>query len=223
MSCRVAARRDFYATHVDFSDSLIPKPSSCREEYQSEVLTPIERSLELRGLSSSLRSADLCANGLVADFDAGLVHVEVLDMQECLLANIAVCAAVSALTTFVQNEEFAPLAALGIWPRARLGELLELSLLSAEQAVFRDDDFTKALGFPERGACRASELWQFFIEEKCKESSVVQASAAPLQRITKQGSLARRLLGELPAKFSDEDLFNLYREICDRHDRDELL
>jgi hypothetical protein len=222
MSCRVAARRDYFSTDLDFADTLVPKPSTCSDQYRSEVVTPLSKAISQRGLSKALAPLALCANGIVADFDAGLVHIEILDMQECLQANIAVCGAVAALTIFVQNEEYASLKELSHWPRARLGELFEESLVEGPEAVFRDRDFIEALGFPERGSCLASELWQHLFEEKLSESPHVEPSAVALKKIASEGSLATRLLRALPQRWNDEDLFYLYRKVAECMDRDEL-
>jgi hypothetical protein len=223
LACRVASRRDLLSGQIDFADSLVPRPASCRDEYQSDVLTPLEKTLKARGLSQALNAKEVCAHGIIADFQAGLVHVEMLDMQECLQADIAVCAGIGAVTLLVQTEEFAALGELNTWPQARLGELLELSVVDGEEAVFRDVDYAKALGFPERGSCRVAELWQHLMEERLSSSPLAEESMPALERIASEGPLARRLLRALDPGFDDEELYNLYKRVLDCLEKDTLL
>ncbi len=223
LSCRVAARRDLMASDLDFAESLVPRPATCREQYRNEVVAPLKKALETRGLSQVLGAAEVCAHGIVADFDAELVHVELLDLQECLQADIAVCGVVGATAMLVQSEEFASLEALSMWPQARLGELLELTLVSGEEAVFRDVDYAKALGFPDRGSCRVADLLQHLLEERLATNPLAQDSTAALEKIVAEGPLARRLLRALPPRFSDEDLYNLYKQVLACLAEDELL
>lgn len=223
MSCRIGARRDYFASELDFFDSLIPKASSCREEYRSEVVQPLQSALQKRKADGTLHPLQVCAHGIVADFDAGLVHIHMLDMQECLQSDIAVCAAVSAITAWVQSEESASLRQLSEWPRARLSELLELTLVSGGQAVLRDGEFLRAFGFPEGHTCRTRDLWQHLLEEKIAKSSLTQEVMPALSTIVFEGSLAKRMLRKLPDGWTDEDLYNLYRQIADCLANDELL
>jgi carboxylate-amine ligase len=223
MSCRVAARRDYFASNLDFAESLVPRGASGREEYVNEVIKPIERTFDKRNLAATLDPLQVCAHGIAADFDAGLVHIHLLDMQECLQADLAVCAAVTATTTLIQSEQHAPLRQLSEWPRARLDELLELTLVQGSRAVLRDHDFLKAFGFPEGAACRTSELWQHLVEEKIADSVLTQQAMPALSTIVGEGSLARRMLNKLPDRWDDEDLYNLYRQVVACLASDELL
>ncbi len=223
LSCRVAARRDLFASDIEFADKLVPKASTCFEQYRNEVTAPLESALESRGLLAALDPLQVCAHGITADFDTGFVHVEILDMQECMQANIAVCAAIGAMVMLVQSEEHAALTTLGHWPRARLGELLEQSLVDGGRAVFRDSEFSRTLGFPEGGDCRVSDLCQHLMEEKLRHSPLVADSLGALERIVAEGSLATRLLGALPPRWTGEDLYNLYRRIVEASEKDELL
>jgi hypothetical protein len=208
---------------MDFADSLVPKPASCRDQYQSEVVAPLEKVLEDRGRSQALHARNVCAHSIVDDFRAGLVHVEMLDMQECLQADIAVCAAIGALTLLVQSEEFASLEDLSSWPQARLGDLLELTLVSGEESVFRDLAYARALGFPDRGSCRVAELWQYLMEERISTTPLAQNSMTALEKIGAEGPLARRLLRNLPQRFDAEDLYNLYKQVVVCLESDSLL
>ena len=222
MSCRLATRRDYVASDLDFSCSLVPPASECREAYNGEVVEPLHLALQARGLEGALSPMQVCGHGLVADFELGLVHIHMLDMQECLSADLAVCSMVVAMTQLLQNEVDASLAALGQWPSARLAELLESTLVGGSQAVLRDADFLAAFGFPEGGSCRASELLQFVFEERVSDGGLDELKPAQ-EAIVGQGALAHRLLQSLPERWNDEDLYNLYRKLSESLRDDECI
>lgn len=212
-NCRLAARRDYFDTDFDFSCSIVPKHYSCREAVRAELGAPLDEALRTRSLLGHLQAGDVCGDGLLADFHSGLVHIAVLDMQESLQANLGVVALVAALTRTMVWEVDTPLSQQRAWPSARLGDILENSLCEAEEGVIRDTDYLQAFRFPQRGACRTSELLQFLVEEKLAEDNDLQQQIIPIQTIVHKGSLATRMLRALPEDWDEEALYELYREL----------
>ncbi len=222
-NCRLAARRDYFDTDLDFASSLVPKHYSCREAVRAELGAPLEEALEKRGLLGTLQAGDVCGDGILADFRSGLVHIGVLDMQESLQANLAICSLVVAMVRIMIWQVDVPLAGQRQWPSARLNEVLEPMLCEAEDGVIRDLDYLQLFKFPEHGACRAGELLQFLIEEKLAEDSAIVANTAVLEQIVSRGSLATRCLRALPENWDEEALYELYKELVQCQVEDRLL
>lgn len=222
MQCRLAAARDYVGTDPAFASSLVPDPAMGRDQYRNEALAPLQRTLQARGMGSSLQPLDVCGHGLVADFERGLIHICMLDMQECLQADLGVCAGVVAIASHLLHENALPHRALSQWPSARLAELVELTLVDGQGGILRDADFLHAFEFPGK-SCRMSELLQFLIEEVLSKDRSITAHMPVLSTIARQGSLARRCLSKLPENWNEEDLYNLYRKLASSLRQDELL
>ncbi len=219
--CRLAARRDFFESEIAFAAQIVPRFYSCRAAVQAELGRPLEEALQELGISGTLRAGDVCGDGMIADFHSGLIHLQVLDMQECLSGNLAVVALVTAIAQELLWEVDIPFGKQSGWNTTRLNELLELSLLDAEDGVLRDVEYLESFGFPQRGACRVSELLQFLIEEKLAENDAVKACMPTLQGLVREGSLATRCIKALPPRWTEEDLYNLYKRLADCQQEDE--
>jgi hypothetical protein len=124
-----------------------------------------------------------------------------------------VAALVAALTRTIVWEVDIPLVQQRSWPSARLNEILEGTLCDAETAVIRDIDYLRAFKFPQRGACRTSELLQYLVEEKLAEDSDLEERIVPIHHIVHKGSLATRMVRALPEDWDDEALYELYRDL----------
>lgn len=223
LSCRLAARRDYFASNPALACSLVPDALPNREAYQNEVLRPLERVLRASPETASLQPLDVCGHGLLADFDDGLIHIRMLDMQECLQADLSVCAVVAGIAQLILREGAMPHHTLRDWPSARLAELVESTLVAGTQAVVRDAEFLRAFDFPEGGTCRVSELVQYLLEDALADDAEVASHMPTLRHIASRGSLAERCVRKLGERSTDEDLFNLYRQLADCLPSDELL
>lgn len=205
MNCRLAARRDF----LDGAE-MVPRAYQSRAAYQAEFLRPSQE--RIAGLDPRLRPEDVSGHLLHADFAAGLIHIDAFDVQECLDADLALCAFTAACTGWLMHQTG---TARQPWPAARISELLDKSVLGAEHAVIRDRSYLELFHFPERGACRFDELLQYLIEEALVDDPAIQTCADTL-RIMARASLATRMLRTLQASdepFTWEELFNLYRKL----------
>jgi glutamate---cysteine ligase / carboxylate-amine ligase len=204
-NCRLAARRDLLEGR-----SLVPPAYEGREAYQAELVEPLRR--ERNSVDSRLLVFDLCGHVLQADFDAGLIHLYALDAQECLQADLALCAFTAATAGWLMHET----AVVDTpWPSARLAELVECSLIDAEVGVIRDTDYLELLGYPERGKCRFRELLQFLLEDKLAQDPAIVARKEILTTM-RTASLATRMVTWLEQdreSWGAEELFHLYRDL----------
>lgn len=223
MSCRLGAQRDYYCRRLTFRQNLVPEALPSREAYEAEVTRPLNLALEARELRGPLQPLDVCAFGLRADFAAGLIHIEALDGQECLQADLAVCAAVIAMARICMRETHASHQEQSAWSSSRLGELLDRSIVDAGSAVLRDSDYLRILGFPEGNACRSGELWQYLIEEYVAKDEEFESFMPALGSLVSRGCLSSRLLAKLGRNWGEEQLFELYRGLADHLDSDSLL
>ncbi len=215
--CRVAARHDYLCSHPAFAitsvQRLVPPALTELKAFESLVSVPLSKALQTLGLATRLTPRDVSASGLWVDPVGGSIEIRMLDGQECLQANLAICAALQALALHVSFDSGVPTAELDVWPAARLDELTLDTVRYGAQAMLRDGDYLRSWGFPEGSRCRASELLQFLWEEKLSAAFDENLRVA-LETIVHHGSLASRLLESLPPRWDAEALFGVYRNVA---------
>lgn len=188
---------------------VIPEPAFSQAEYQKQILEPLYAEIAPHDPGGVLRNEWLNARGAIARFSRNTIEIRVMDVQECPLADVAICAAVVAVLRSLVAERWSPLArqqSLAVEP---LAEILLSTIRDAEQAVIRNRDYVALFGY-EGPSCAANELWRHLMNTIPELGSPASPWREPLGIILDQGPLARRIVRALEA----EELPAVYGELC---------
>lgn len=202
------------------SGGVIPEPIYSRAAYEKELLGRIYRDLAPHDPDGVLRHEWVNARGAIARFDRYAIEIRVLDTQECPAADIAVAGLVTATVRALVEEAWCGMQTLQQWDTLALRAQYAACVRDAESALVEDRRLLEAFGFPERGPCRAQELWQHLIETLLPRPD---ASAAGFhRRYLERGTLARRILAELGERPRHAEIEQVYARLCDCLQRGEL-
>ena len=170
--------------------SIIPETIDTRAEYESLVLSPMYAEIAPYDPAGVLRHEWLNSRGAIARFDRNAIEIRLVDIQECPQADIAIAAAVIALTKWLYDEKVSALAEQQALATTSLYCTLLATIRDADRAVVDDVPYLRALGLP--GArYRASDIWHSLIDEIPIEDD---ATREAFNVILDQGPLARRIL-----------------------------
>ncbi|MCC6208261.1 MAG: glutamate--cysteine ligase [Gammaproteobacteria bacterium] len=213
---RLEVYRDNCRRVPSVTGRIIPEPAYSQRAYESEILQRIYRDMSPLDPEGVLRHEWVNARGAIARFDRNTIEIRVLDTQECPAADIAVAALVVEIVRALTEEHWCGLRHLQKWDSGPLQRLFMLCVQHADQAVIDDDDFRAAFGFPERGPCRARDLWQHLIETLIFPRTDLSAAWLEVYRLyLRRGSLARRIAGALENTPSPDRMKTVYRRLCD--------
>jgi carboxylate-amine ligase len=188
---------------------IIPEAAFSRAEYETQILEPLYAEIAPHDPGRVLQHEWLNARGAIARFSRNTIEIRVLDVQECPLADLAICAAVVALLRALVGERFASLAqqqAVNVEP---LASVFLTTIRQADGAVIYDDDYLKLFGYPGE-SCTVGELWQHLLAAIPDLTSDSSPWREPLETIVNEGPLARRILEALP----ENDLETVYEDLC---------
>lgn len=198
------------------SGRVIPEPAWSRKAYEAEILQPIYRDLAPLDPAGVLQHEWVNARGAIARFERNTIEIRVLDTQECPAADIAVAALIVETVRALTQEHWCGLRQLQKWDSAPLQRLFLHTAREADQAIIDDEHYRAAFGFPERGPCRARDLWQHLIETLLAASAGRPPEWQQAYRLyLRRGCLARRIVdavGDLP---DAGRLAAVYRRLCD--------
>ena len=153
------------------------------------------------------------ARGAIARFDRNAIEIRVLDCQECPRADIAVAAAICTVVEALTAEAWSDLARQQKWEVARLHNIYTDVVRAGDQAIIADPAYVALFGYPERGRCRASDLWQHLIETLHKKPADAGWQDV-WQTILREGPLARRLLNATGPSPTTAELHRVYSRLC---------
>jgi gamma-glutamyl:cysteine ligase YbdK (ATP-grasp superfamily) len=195
MDARLDAYRTNSARVPSVTGHVIPEPVFTRAAYEGRLLQGIYDDLAPLDPEGVLRHEWVNARGCIARFDRGAIEIRLLDIQECPRADIAVCAAVIAAVRALVEERWSDTARQRRWDERELEAVLLDAIRDGDHAVIESRPLLEAFGYPERGAARLGELWQYLVEELLAGDPSYPEWEEPLRVITREGCLARRLLG----------------------------
>lgn len=197
------------------SGSVVPERAQSRAEYEAVILERIYRDLAPHDPDGVLRYEWVNARGAIARFDRNAIEIRVLDVQECVSANLALAhGIVEVLRYFVLGEG---LAFTG--PLESLSATLDRVIEAADHAFIDDPEYLRVLGLDE--AMSAASVWQRLF------SRVPETRRDPelwpmLERQLALGCLGRRILTALDGSTDAADITRVYRALAKCLDRDEL-
>ncbi|TWT49592.1 Carboxylate-amine ligase YbdK [Rubripirellula amarantea] len=215
---KMDTRMQYYADHCRAMGSLtgqvIPESIFDEATYRREVFEPIQRDVKVHDPSGVLQIDFLNARGAIARFDRGSVELRVMDVQEYPGADVAICAAVTAVVKWLVEENVSSLEAQQAIGTASLRAVLDDVSTDAENAVISDSAYLATLGV-NRASCRGRELWSELLHRVRRDDSSLATLYAPLEVIENEGTLATRICKSLGDDFSQEDLHNVYDQLAD--------
>jgi glutamate---cysteine ligase / carboxylate-amine ligase len=195
---------------------VVPERVHGREQYEREILDRIYRDLEPHDPEGLLRYEWVNARGAIARFDRNAIEIRVLDVQECVRANLAIAhGVVEVLRDAVERPSFA----FDGGERPLLS-ILELVAKEGDRAIIEEREYLGALGV-ETTRATASDLWGELLARvpAARRDATLWST---LTEVVERGCLARRIRESLGGSTARPDLERVYRRLCDCLDRDEV-
>lgn len=189
---------------------VIPEAAFSQADYAAQILEPLYAEIAPHDPDRVLQHEWLNARGAIARFSRNTIEIRVLDVQECPLADVAICAAIVALLKALVAEQFAPLAKQQSAAVEPLASTFLTTLRGAELSVIHDQEYLALFGYP-GDACTAGELWQHLFALLPELTAEASPWREPLEIIMTEGPLARRIVD---AFTDDNELESVYEELC---------
>ncbi|HLJ12690.1 MAG TPA: glutamate-cysteine ligase family protein [Planctomycetaceae bacterium] len=189
---------------------VIPEAAFSRSEYQAQILEPLYAEIAPHDQAGVLRNEWLNARGAIARFSRNTIEIRVLDVQECPLADLAICAAVVAVLRSLVSERWSKLAKQKSAAVEPLAEILLANIRDAERAEIGDRDYLDLFAYP-GDSCTSGELWRHLLDSHPEIAGSASPWREPLRTIIDEGPLARRMVEALAA---GAELKSVYEELC---------
>jgi carboxylate-amine ligase len=206
-------RMEYYRTNsariASITGEIIPEPIFSAIAYNNEIFARMYKDVEPFDPAGTLRDEWLNARGAIARFDRNAIEIRIIDMQECLWADLAIAAGINALLKAVVEEKWTDFPNQMAWQVGPLKKILLDTVRTAEEAVISDRAYLENFGIAGQGSLTAADLWCYLAEQIDIEKDL----AACFETIVKKGSLATRILKSLDGEVTRQNLRKVYREL----------
>ncbi len=211
-------RMMLYADHCArlpvLTGDLIPERVFDQSNYEREIYQRIATETAALHLSPDMKVEFLNARGAIARFDRGSIELRVMDVQEYPGADVAICAAVSALIRSLCDEKWSSFEQQKQMPTLDLRQVLDATSARAEHAVIDNPSLLNHFGI-HQSTPTGQQVWTTILDRLRREDAAVADLFAPLQIILESGTLASRICTALGPEFSTESLADVYREVAE--------
>ena len=185
---------------------VIPEPVFTRSSYEREILQRMYNDIAPLDPDGVLRYEWLNARGAITRFDRNTIEIRVLDVQECPVADLAICQVLATVLKSLPEGRWTSIEQQQSIPVDPLAKILRATIRDAEQTVIEDREYLTQFGVSEP-RISARELWQHLVDQVCD----LPANSA-LETILRDGPLSRRIERALANDLGR--LEPVYRELC---------
>jgi len=207
---RLAVYRTNSVKIPSVTGDVIPEPVYTRAEYEGKLLKGIYDDIRPYDPEGILQYEWLNSRGAIARFDRMAIEIRILDIQECPVADLAVCELIILVLRALTDEKWSGLAQQKKWPAGRLGTLLTEISEKGGECLITDPDYLDLFGLSS-GPVKAADLWIHLL------GTVVISDLSHLKALNtvlNGGTLSARIIKALGTDPGQAKIFGVYEELC---------
>ncbi|MBU1086543.1 MAG: glutamate--cysteine ligase [Candidatus Omnitrophica bacterium] len=203
---------------------IIPEANiKSRKDYETRILMPMYKSIAKLDPQKRLQYEWLNSRGAIARFERYALEIKLLDCQECLQAETAVCAFIIAALKFLVNEQTISFSKLSAWPNKPLLKIYADAVRKGLKAVCPDTAYLKAWGIKDKKTCGYDKIIRHIIGQITAQGYLDdKAFGHVYDLILSQGNLSQRILRSLNKDVSRENIIRVYQRLADCLEQNKL-
>jgi carboxylate-amine ligase len=208
----IDGRMEAYSHHQERMPSLmgklIPEQVFTEVNYHKVIYEPILKDIRPFDKEKIMDHHFLNSRGAIARFDRGAIEIRVIDVQECPLADMAICNIISALLKELVDEKFCSLVDQKSWHEHDLRDLFDEVIKNGSKAVIHHGDYLKLFG-QSTNEMTVSMLWKNMYNEV--KNSMDEELRKPIEFILSNGNLSERILKHTSENPTPESIVKTYK------------
>ncbi len=211
-------RRLFYyetnqASMPILTGKVIPERIYTKHGYQKYIYDKIAAAIKPHDPEGILNPIWLNSRGAMARFDRGAIEIRIIDIQECVKADLAVVALIVHLLKLLTKGKWVSFDRQKQFETASLHEIFKNSVKKGSKAVVENTEYLGAFGMAEHVS--GGEMWKLLIEKVCSEfPKEMEYWKSTLDLMISSGTLAERLVAAVGDDYSIENLRFVYDRLA---------
>ena len=211
----IDARMETYSRHQEKMPSLmgklIPEQVFNEVNYHKVIYEPILKDIRPYDKEKIMDHHFMNSRGAIARFDRGAIEIRVIDVQECPLADMAICNIITEVLKELVEEKYCTLQDQKSWNEQDLRDMFDDVIKLGSKAVIGNEAYLKLFGVNE-SQLSASELWnRIYASVKSNMEDELRPS---IEFILKNGNLSERMLRKTGENPTPESISKTFRELA---------
>ena len=209
------ARLNVYLHNLDrlpvLTGHLIPEAVCSEAEYEEQIMRPIMEAVGPLDPEKIMDRHLLNSRGAIARFDRGTIEIQMLDTQECPLADCSIARLIIEMLRGLVTESWSEFSRQVEVGTQRLHDLFLRVIKTGGDTVVNDPEYLQLFGLKST-ALSVSDVWRALFERLAGALDI--RSRETLAVVLGQGCLATRIMRALQGDFRHDNLRNVYRELA---------
>ncbi len=191
---------------------VVPERLFSKHQYQKHVYDHIAKSLAPLDPNQILEPVWVNSRGAMARFDRGAIEIRIIDIQECVSADLAVVALITEAVKMLVQGKLIPFNTQETFETQELYDIFKACVKYGSKAEITDEAYLEAWGYKE--SITGNQFWNNLIDLVEEKSPEFKSNwSATITEIVKDGTLAERILKAVNKDFSRENLKDVYSRI----------
>jgi carboxylate-amine ligase len=191
---------------------VIPEKLFSRHQYQKHIYDRIADAIKPFDTDNIMKPVWLNSRGAMARFDRGAIEIRIIDIQECVSADLAIVALVTTMAKLLVKEKFVSFKTQESFETEDLYAILRECIKNGSKAIV-PQTYTSAFGFEK--PLTGGDFWKAMIQLIFeKENATMAPWMDTLQMITSEGTLAERIMSAVNEDYSRENLSKVYGQLA---------
>ncbi|MEL0456854.1 glutamate-cysteine ligase family protein [Flavobacteriaceae bacterium SZ-1-7] len=207
-------RLEYYKTNQkeipEMTGHVIPENIFSKKDYENIIFNPINKAIKPHDTEHILDHYFLNSRGAIARFDRSAIEIRLVDIQECPMADIAICVLIIEVLKLLVSEKLSTLERQKIFEVVPLFDILNSCIKYGEDAIISNLAYLKLFGINK--ACNSQNIWKhlYSLVKPDIEDMYHQA----IETILNRGTLSTRILDALAGNFSESNIKKVYFELA---------
>ena len=215
MDARLDAHFTAFARVPELVGPMVPEAVFDTDAHDRAILSPIAQALVAHDSGNVLDAHTMDARGATTQFDPGIIHLHVIDAQECPNADLAVVEFIIAVLKALVNGRWVSNYLQRAWAADELRAILLDTIKEGDQAMIGNRDYLLMFGLMQQEAMPALKVWQHLFVELYPELS--PAARTHIAHILEHGTLATRIMARAGKRPTAEKLREAYAALAQSH------
>jgi gamma-glutamyl:cysteine ligase YbdK (ATP-grasp superfamily) len=194
------------------SGHIIPEEVAGQQEYEERILALMYRDIAPFDPEGILQHEWLNSRGAIARFERNAIEIRVIDTQESVHADIAVCALISEAVRALTEERWSDAGEQTGWDERELESIFLNTIKNGGRANVANARYLKCFGYSEQRSCTARQLWDFLFRRCISDSSPWRAHVSTIMQ---SGNLSERISSALGEAMTHEAILTVYHRLAD--------
>lgn len=192
---------------------VVPEKLFSKYAYQKHIYDRIAAAIKPFDPEGILKPVWLNSRGAMARFDRGAIEIRIIDIQECVSADLAIVALLTGLVRLLVREKLVSFHVQESFETDHLYMVMKGCVKAGSEVLIEDAGYLKAWGYEAPVTGR-----QFWADLILKVDEMQPGHMDPwvdtLKQVNANGTLAERIMKAVDGDFSDQKLREVYGRLA---------